>query len=151
MAARNTNNKVKVGVKLVNDHAKLPTKGSEEAACYDIFLPDDVYLAPHSTKAVGTGLAFSIPKGYRLDMYLRSGVAAKTPVRLANAVGKVDSDYTGEVKMLLANEGGIPVRFYQGDRICQFELNKVLDLQLEETVELKETTRADGGMGSTGK
>ena len=56
MAARNT--KIKVGVKLVNDHAKLPTKGSVEAACYDIYLPDDVYIAPHSTKAVGTGLVF---------------------------------------------------------------------------------------------
>lgn len=142
---------LKVGVKLVNDFAKLPTKGSEEAACYDIYLPDDVYIAPHSTKAVGTGVAFRLPKGYRMDMYLRSGIAAKTTVRLANAVGKIDSDYTGEVKMLLTNEGGVPVRFYRGDRICQFEINKVLDYELEETIELKETTRAAGGMGSTGK
>lgn len=142
---------LKVGVKLVNDFAKLPTKGSEEAACYDIYLPDDVYIAPHSTKAVGTGLAFCIPKGYRMDMFLRSGVAAKTTVRLANAVGKVDSDFTGEVKMLLHNEGGVPVRFYRGERICQFELNQVLNYELEEATELKETVRADGGMGSTGK
>lgn len=152
MATRKaTTTSVQVGVKLLNDFAKLPTRGSEEAACYDIVLPDDVYIAPHSTKAVGTGLAFNIPKGYRLDMFLRSGVAAKTMVRLANGVGKVDSDYTGEVKMLLTNEGGTPARFYRGDRVCQFEINKVTDIELSETSELKATERADGGMGSTGK
>lgn len=145
-----TTRKIKLGVKLVNDFAKLPTKGSDEAACYDIYVPDDVYIPPHTTRAVGTGLAFNIPKGYCMDIYLRSGVAAKTNIRLANAVGIIDSDYTGEVKMLLTNEGGVPVRFYRGDRICQFELSKVLDYELEETTDVKETKRAAGGFGSTG-
>lgn len=143
--------KLKVGIKLVNDHAKMPCKGSEEAACYDIVLPDDVYIPPHTTKAVGTGLAFSIPKGYRMDLYLRSSIAANTNIRLANGVGKVDSDYTGEVKLLLTNEGGVPERLYQGDRICQFEFNKVTEVDLMETETLKETKRAAGGIGSTGK
>lgn len=143
--------KLKVGIKLVNGHAKMPCKGSEEAACYDIVLPDDVYIPPHTTKAVGTGLAFSIPKGYRMDLYLRSSIAANTNIRLANGVGKVDSDYTGEVKLLLTNEGGVPERLYQGDRICQFEFNKVTEVDLMETEALKETKRAAGGIGSTGK
>lgn len=148
---RKTSEQIKIGVKLVNDQAKLPTKGSAEAACYDIYLPDDVYILPHSVKAVGTGVAFSIPAGYRIDVYLRSSIAAKTNVRLANAVGKIDSDYTGEVKILLSNDGGVPVRFYSGERIAQFEVNKVTDTVLEETMELKETERADGGIGSTGR
>lgn len=143
--------KLKVGVKLVNDYAKLPIKGSKEAACYDIVLPDDVYIPPHTTKTVGTGLAFSIPKGWRMDVYLRSSIAANTNIRLANSVGKVDSDYTGEVKLLLTNEGGVPERLYRGDRVCQFEFNKVTEVDLEETEELKETERAAGGFGSTGK
>ena len=93
---RKTTTTLKMGVKLVNDFAKLPQKASEGAACYDIVLPDDVYIAPHATKLVGTGLAFNIPQGYRVDVFLRSSIAAKTMVRLANSVGKIDCDYTGK-------------------------------------------------------
>lgn len=142
---------LKMGVKLVNDCATLPTKGSEGAACYDLYLPDDVYIPPHTTKAVGVGLVFDIPQGYRVDVFLRSSVAAKTMVRLANAVGKIDCDYTGEIKLLLENNGGVPVRFYRGERIAQFEINKVTDVDLEKVTEVKETERAEGGIGSTGK
>lgn len=150
MPARKTNTTLKMGVKFVNDNASFPKKASEDAACYDIVLPDDVYIAPHSVKLVGTGLAFAIPKGYRVDVYLRSSIAVKTNARLANAVGKIDSDYTGEVKLALENIGGVPVRFYKGDRVAQFEINKVTDVTLEEVAELKETERAAGGFGSTG-
>ena len=137
MPVRKTTTKttLKMGVKFVNDNASFPIKASEDAACYDIILPDDVYIAPHSVKLVGTGLAFDI----------------KTNARLANAVGKIDSDYTGEVKLALENIGGVPVRFYKGDRVAQFEINKVTDVTLEEVAELKETERAAGGFGSTGK
>jgi dUTP pyrophosphatase len=149
---RKTSTTLKMGVKLVNDFAKLPQKASEAAACYDIVLPDDVYIAPHTTKLVGTGLVFDIPQGYRVDVFLRSSVAAKTMVRLANAVGKIDCDYTGEIKLLLENTGGVPVRFYQGERVAQFEINKVTDVSLEEVDDdVKVTERADGGFGSTGK
>ena len=153
MPVRKTTTKttLKMGVKSVNDNASFPIKASEDAACYDIVLPDDVYIAPHSVKLVGTGLAFDIPKGYRVDVYLRSSIAIKTNARLANAVGKIDSDYTGEVKLALENIGGVPVRFYKGDRVAQFEINKVTDVTLEEVAELKETERAAGGFGSTGK
>lgn len=153
MPVRKTTTKttLKMGVKFVNDNASFPIKASEDAACYDIVLPDDVYIAPHSVKLVGTGLAFDIPNGYRVDVYLRSSIAIKTNARLANAVGKIDSDYTGEVKLALENIGGVPVRFYKGDRVAQFEINKVTDVTLEEVDVLKETERAAGGFGSTGK
>lgn len=152
MAPRKTQNNttLKMGVKFVNDNASFPVKASEDAACYDIVLPDDVYIAPHSVKLVGTGLAFDIPKGYRVDVYLRSSIAVKTNARLANSVGKIDADYTGEVKLALENIGGVPVRFYRGERVAQFEINKVTDVTLEEVAELKETERASGGFGSTG-
>ena len=153
MATRKTTTTttLKMGVKFVNDNASFPVKASEDAACYDIVLPDDIYIAPHSVKMVGTGLVFDIPKGYRVDVYLRSSIAAKTNTRLANAVGKIDCDYTGEVKLLLENIGGVPIRFYRGERIAQFELNKVTDVTLEEVDTVKETERAAGGIGSTGK
>ena len=148
---RKTTTTLKMGVKLVNDCAKLPQKASEGAACYDIVLPDDVYIAPHATKLVGTGLAFNIPQGYRVDVFLRSSIAAKTMVRLANSVGKIDCDYTGEVKLLLENTVGVPARFYRGERVAQFEINKVTDVDLEEVDAVKVTERAAGGFGSTGK
>ena len=147
---RKTTTTLKMGVKLVNDCAKLPQKASEGAACYDIVLPDDVYIAPHATKLVGTGIALNIPQGYRVDVFLRSSIAAKTMVRLANSVGKIDCDYTGEVKQLLENTGGVPARFYRGERVAQFEINKVTDVDLEEVDAVKVTERAAGGFGSTG-
>ncbi|WP_293735760.1 dUTP diphosphatase [uncultured Phascolarctobacterium sp.] len=148
---RKTTTTLKMGVKLVNDCAKLPKKASEGAACYDIVLPDDVYIAPHATKLVGTGIALNIPQGYRVDVFLRSSIAAKTMIRLANSVGKIDCDYTGEVKLLLENTGGVPARFYRGERVAQFEINKVTEVDLEEVDAVKVTERAAGGFGSTGK
>ena len=147
---RKTTTTLKMGVKLVNDFAKLPQKASEGAACYDIVLPDDVYIAPRATKLVGTGIALNIPQGYRVDVFLRSSIAAKTMVRLANSVGKIDCDYTGEVKLLLENTGGVPARFYRGERVAQFEINKVTEVDLEEVDAVKVTERAAGGFGSTG-
>lgn len=149
MPRKTTTTTLKMGVKLINEHATLPNKGSVEAACYDIKMPEDVYIPPHTTKMVGTGLVFDIPQGYRVDVYLRSSIAAKTTVRLANAVGKIDSDYRGEVKLLLENTGGLPARFYRGDRVCQFELNKVTDVDLMLTDEVRATERGEGGFGST--
>ena len=139
-------------VACLSDKARVPTKGSEEAACFDIYVADDIYLPPHATKKVGMGVAFDIPSGYRLDVYLRSSVAANTNVRLANSVAKIDSDYTGELLLLLHNTGGTPVRFYNGERIAQCELNQVLPVELTQVDEItKQTNRGAGGVGSTGK
>lgn len=143
------NETIKMGVKLINDNASLPKKGSVEAACYDIQMPDDIYIPPHTVKIVGTGLVFDIPEGYRVDVFLRSSIAAHTNVRLANAVGKIDSDYKGEVKLILENTGGLPARFYRGDRICQFEINKDTNVDLMLTDDVRETERGEGGIGST--
>lgn len=152
MAVRKTTAGIEVGFVLLDKNAKAPTYGSAEAACFDVYLPDDIYLPPRETVCVDLKVAFEIPKGYRMDGYLRSGIAAKTNVRLANGVAKIDSDFTGSVKLLLHNTGGVPVRFYTGERVAQFEINPVLKVNLTQKDEItKATERAAGGLGSTGK
>lgn len=151
MAVRKTTG-IDVGFVLLDKRAKAPTYGSAEAACFDVYLPDDIYIAPRETLCVDLKIAFEIPAGYRMDGYLRSGIAAKTSVRLANGVAKIDSDFTGSVKLLLHNTGGVPARFYEGERVAQFELNPVLKVNLtQKDVITKATERAAGGLGSTGK
>lgn len=146
---------IPVGVKRLTNTAILPAFATAGAACFDLHADlksEDgceqiIFSYEHIFR---TGLAFDIPKGYALMVYSRSGHGFKNDVRLANCVGVIDSDYTGEVKVKLTidNDGSFIVS--HGDRIAQAMLIKVPCVQLVEVDELKTTERGANGFGSTG-
>lgn len=136
--------------------AQLPDKASEGAAGYDVraLLPPDteIVLEPGDRFAVPTGLYFSIPKGYFITVRPRSGLAIRDGVTLVNSPGTIDSDYRGELKVLMINLGQKAVTIRSQDRIAQLLLERETPFQWEETPleDLDPTRRGAGGFGSTG-
>lgn len=142
-----------VSVKKLKNEATLPTRGSEQAAGYDLYacLPDgDVTVAPGETVRIGTGLAFAVPEGYFGAIFARSGLAARG-LRPANCVGVADSDYRGEYIVALHNDSAASMTVSHGDRIAQLVVMPFLPVTFEEREDLSSTARGDGGFGSTGK
>lgn len=142
-----------VFVKRLNNKAIIPTKGSKQAAGYDLYAcleEDEITILPHTTAMIGTGLAFSIPYGFFGGIYARSGLASKQNLRPANCVGVVDSDFRGEVKVALHNDGNEPRTIHNGDRIAQLIIQPYPDTYLIELSDLDTTERGEGGFGSTG-
>ncbi len=133
--------------------AKLPERGSDYAAGYDLFanVNEEVSIAPHETKMIGTGLAMEIPEGYFGGVFARSGLSAKEGLRPANCVGVVDSDYRGEVKVALHNDGEVPRIITPAEKIAQLVVVPFLTVDFSEVSELTDTARGEGGFGSTGK
>ena len=144
---------MKIKVKKLNENAILPTYGSLSAAGADLYnLPGaDIVIPPHETVMIHTGLAMEIPEGYAGFLFARSGIASKRGLAPANKVGVVDSDYRGEVKVVLLNHSKEPQVIENGERIAQFVITPVLTPVYEEVAELDETDRGTGGFGSTGK
>lgn len=144
---------MKIEVKKLNEFAKLPTRGSEQAAGYDLYaaIPKSVKILPHATEKIGTGLAIAVPDGYFGAIFARSGLAAKQGLRPANCVGVADSDYRGEYIVALHNDSE-EVRIVElGDRIAQLVIMPYLSAEFFEADELSATERGSGGFGSTGK
>lgn len=141
-------------IKKLHEDAKVPEFKTEGAACLDLHTISDCILEPTTvtTRAyrLRTGLAFEIPVGYCVKIYLRSGIGDKTKLRLANGTGIIDSDYRGEVMLLVENVGKDLVRVDMGDRIAQMEFCKLQEFTIRVVDELSETERGEGGMGSTG-
>ena len=140
-------------IKKLNNLAKIPTKGSSEAAGWDLYAATDydIEIAPHETIKIGTGLAIALPKNTFGAIFARSGIATKQGLRPANCVGVIDSDYRGEIIVALHNDTEashwIPAR----SRIAQLiVIPYILISGFEEVDELDTTERADGGFGSTG-
>jgi len=136
--------------KKLHREAVLPTKGSEGAAAYDLYAMESVYIPVGETLAVGTGIAMEIPKGWKGEIYSRSGLSSQGVV-VANAPGKIDSDYRGEIKILIRNErteGLVGIK--TGDRIAQFEISQTFSIEFEEVQTLSPTARDGAGLGSTG-
>lgn len=139
-------------IKLLNEYAKLPTRGSTEAAGYDLYaaIPTTFMMAPHSTFVIGTGIAMEIPQGYYGAIVPRSGIATKRGLRPANTPGTIDSDYRGEVKIALHNDSDYAQMIEAGERIAQIIILPYIAPELEVVEELDETDRGAGGFGSTG-
>jgi len=129
----------------------LPAYATDGAAGMDVVAAEDVTLAPGGRHAVATGFAIAIPDGYEVQVRPRSGLALKHGVTCLNTPGTIDSDYRGEVKVILANLGQEPVPIRRGDRIAQLVPAPVLRAELTETDTLDETLRGAGGFGSTGR
>ena len=141
---------MKLNIKRLHSNAILPTKATEGSAAYDLYAAEDLFLQPGATGSVSTGLAMEIPSGWKGDIYSRSGLASQGVV-VANSPGKIDSDFRGEIQVLLHNARNHDmVAIGTGDRIAQFEINPVHDIEFEEEEDLTETDRGDMGFGSTG-
>ena len=133
------------------DGLPLPAYASAGAAGMDVVAAEDVILAPGTRHAVATGFAIAIPDGYEVQVRPRSGLALKHGITCLNTPGTIDSDYRGEVKVILANLGGEPFAVRRGERIAQLVPAPVLRATLEEATTLDDTVRGAGGFGSTGR
>lgn len=142
-----------IHVKKLRAGAILPTYGSAEAAGADLYacLENAIVIEPGETGWIPTGLALEVPFGCAGLVYARSGMACKRGLAPANKVGVIDSDYRGEITVVLHNHGSEPQTVAPGDRIAQLIITPVLTPPYEETEELTETDRSGGGFGSTGK
>lgn len=140
-----------ISVPIVLDADELvPTYASESAAGMDLKANESVVLRPMERYAVSTGIRIAIPDGYEGQVRPRSGLALKKGLSIPNAPGTIDSDYRGEVKVILINLGAEPVAIGKGDRIAQLVVAPVAKVHWEPCEELQETTRGTGGFGSTG-
>lgn len=128
----------------------LPAYATHGAAGMDVVAAEDLVIAPGGRHAVATGFAMAIPEGYEVQVRPRSGLALKYGVTCLNTPGTIDSDYRGEVKVILANLGDAPFPIARGDRIAQLVPAPVQRATLSEVASLDETTRGAGGFGSTG-
>lgn len=129
----------------------LPSYASGGAAGLDVVAAEDVRLEPGGRHAVATGFAIAIPHGYEVQVRPRSGLALKHGITCLNTPGTIDSDYRGEVKVILANLGAEPFEVVRGERIAQLVPAPVLRASFHETDDLDETERGAGGFGSTGR
>jgi dUTP pyrophosphatase len=128
----------------------LPAYATAGAAGMDVVSAEDVVIAPGARHAVATGLSMAIPQGYEIQVRPRSGLALKHGITVPNTPGTIDSDYRGELKVILINLGGEPFTIARGDRVAQLVLAPVVQAAWDEVAELDTTERGAGGFGSTG-
>ena len=142
-----------IRVKKLNPNAILPTYGSQEAAGADLYacLEESVTIAPGETVWIPTGIALEVPKGCAGLVYARSSMGVKRGLAPANKVGVIDSDYRGEIRVVLLNHGKQVQTVEHGERVAQFLITPVLTPAYMEVDSLSDTDRGAGGFGSTGK
>ena len=128
----------------------LPVYATDGAAGMDVVSAEDVTIAPGQRHAVATGLSVAIPHGYEIQVRPRSGLAFKHGITVPNTPGTIDSDYRGELKVLLINHGPDDFAIARGDRIAQLVPAAVTRATFEEVETLDDTQRGEGGFGSTG-
>lgn len=129
---------------------ELPEYATDGSAGMDVVAAEDVSLAPAARHAVATGLAVAIPPGFEIQVRPRSGLALKHGITVPNTPGTIDSDYRGELKVILINHGAETFEIRRGDRIAQLVLAPVTQLSWLKVDELDDTARGAGGFGSTG-
>jgi len=144
---------VKVKVKKLNQNVSLPSYKTIGASGMDLkaFLKEPVNVKPNTSSLIPTGLSVAFSKDYEIQIRPRSGLAAKNNISVLNTPGTIDSDYRGEIKIILFNHGKIDFTVNNGDRVAQMILSPVVKIELEETNDLPETIRGESGFGSTGK
>ena len=144
---------VKVLIKKLDPAIKLPEYKTDGASGMDLvaFLKESINVKSKTSSLIPTGLSVAFPKEYEIQIRPRSGLAAKNSISVLNTPGTVDSDYRGEIKVIIYNHGDKDFIINNGDRIAQMVLTPVVKMELEETNDLPETVRGIGGFGSTGK
>ena len=144
---------VKVLVKRLNSKVKLPEYKTSGSSGMDLmaFIKNPIKIAPGTVELIPTGLAIAIPEDLEIQIRPRSGLAAKSNIGVLNAPGTIDSDYRGELKIILFNHGNKDFIVNNNDRVAQMVLMPILKMELEEVDQLPESIRVSGGFGSTGK
>ena len=143
----------KIKIKKMNDLAIIPKRGSEEAAGVDLHacITETIYISPHETVKIDTGIAVELPKGTFGAIFARSGLATKEGLAPANKVGVIDSDYRNSIIVALHNHSNVSRVINPGERIAQLVVIPYVPIEFKEVNELSETNRGFGGFGSTGK
>ena len=144
---------VKVLIKKLDSSVKLPEYKTSGASGMDLiaFLKNPVNIKPKKSSLIPTGLSVAFSERYEIQIRPRSGLAAKKNISVLNTPGTIDSDYRGEIKVIIYNHGDADFVVNNGDRIAQMILTPVIKIKLEETDKLPETVRGEDGFGSTGK
>ena len=144
---------IKVLVKKLDPSVILPSYKTNGASGMDLmaFIDKTIELKPGESCLVPTGLSFAFSKDYEIQIRPRSGLAAKNKISVLNTPGTIDSDYRGEIKVILFNHGQKIFKINKNERIAQMILTPVIKIDLEETNELPQSIRGEGGFGSTGK
>ena len=144
---------VKVLIKKLDPSIELPSYKSNGASGVDLmaFIDSPIKLSPNKSCFVPTGLSVAFSKEYEIQIRPRSGLAARQNITVLNTPGTIDSDYRGEIKIILFNHGNEEFIINNKDRIAQMILIPVMKIDFEETDNLPKTTRGEGGFGSTGK
>ena len=144
---------VKVLIKRLNTKVKIPEYKTSGSSGLDLmaFLDNKVQIKPYNSALIPTGLSIAIPNDYEIQIRPRSGLAAKSNISVLNTPGTIDSDYRGELKIILFNHGNNDYVVNNSDRIAQMVLTPIIKMELEEVNELPKTLRGSGGFGSTGK
>ena len=144
---------IRVLVKKLNPNVQLPSYKSAGASGMDLmaFIDEPINLKPGKSCLIPTGLSVAFPKKYEIQIRPRSGLAAKNNISVLNTPGTIDSDYRGELKIILYNHSKKNFIINKNDRVAQMVLTPIIKMELEETNELPVSVRDDGGFGSTGK
>ena len=143
----------KVLVKKLNSKVQLPKYKTKGSSGMDLmaFIDDSIEISPNSSMIIPTGISVAIEEGYEIQIRPRSGLAAKNGITVLNTPGTIDSDYRGEIKIILINLSKKKFVVKSGDRIAQMVLCPVAKIKLKEVKKLSKTVRGRGGFGSTGK
>ena len=142
-----------IRIKKLRDTAKIPTRGSNEAAGYDLYadIETPITIEPGSVMKIGTGISTQLPSNMAALIFPRSGLSTKKGLRLANCVGLVDPDYRGEYIVALYNDSEIPQTVMPSERIAQIVFSPFYEANFIETDELNDTERGEGGFGASGQ
>ena len=143
----------RVLIKKLNPDVELPVYKTNGASGMDLmaYIKEPIRVAPNSSYLVPTGLSVAFSDDYEVQIRPRSGLAAKKNITVLNTPGTIDSDYRGEIKIILFNHGKEDFLINNKDRVAQMVLTPVVKMELEETNNLPDTLRGEGGFGSTGK
>ena len=147
------NKKLKVNIQALNKSVKIPKYQSSEASGFDLtaYVKDDFIIKPKEYKIIPTGLIMEIPKGYEGQIRPRSGLAAKNGITVLNSPGTIDSDYRGEIKIILINLGIKEFLILPGMRVAQMVISPITQVELNVFTKIKsDTDRGNKGFGSTG-
>ena len=144
---------VKVLVKKLSTKVQLPSYKTKGSSGMDLnaFIDNPIKILPNTSALIPTGLSVAIPEDLEIQIRPRSGLAAKSNISVLNTPGTIDSDYRGELKVILFNHGNKDFTVQNNDRIAQMILTPILKIDFEEVDELPNTIRGVGGFGSTGK
>ena len=144
---------ITVLIKKLDPSVELPSYKTDGASGMDLmaFVKESINLKPQTSCLVPTGISLAFPSEYEIQIRPRSGLAAKNNISVLNTPGTIDSDYRGEIKIILFNHGNEDFLINDKDRIAQMILTPVIKMNFEETDNLPETVRGEGGFGSTGK